>query len=70
MHCSLCHSSDQTEFTVEMNIHFRGRKNIDNPGILLIQQVKVCLGCGHSRFNTPQLELMRLVMTEKGSFCV
>lgn len=60
MHCSLCGSRDQEEFTVEMNIHCRGLKNIDNPGTLLIQEVKVCLGCGYSRFTTPQTELTQL----------
>ena len=63
MHCSSCSSNHQAEFTVEMNIHSRGLKNVDNPGVLLIQEVKVCLSCGSSRFTTPQGELTRLVAT-------
>jgi len=61
MHCSSCSSNHQAEFTVEMNIHSRGLKNVDNPGVLLIQEVKICLGCGHSLFTTPQAELKQLV---------
>jgi hypothetical protein len=71
MHCSSCSSSDQTEFTAELNIHFRGLKNIDHAGVLLIQEITVCLGCGHSRFTTPQTELAQLVSrTERPSSCV
>ncbi len=71
MHCSSCGSTHQAEFTVEMNIHSSGLKNVDNPGVLLIQQVKICLSCGHSRFITPQGELTQLVATtEKGSLCL
>ena len=61
MQCSSCSSSDQAEFTAELNIHFCGLKNIDNPGVLLIQKVNVCLSCGHSRFTTPQSELRQLI---------
>ena len=71
MPCSSCSSTHQAEFTVEMNIHFRGLENIDNPGVLLIPEVKVCLNCGNSRFMTPQGELTQLVAAiEKGNLCV
>jgi hypothetical protein len=60
MHCSSCDSGDQAEFDVEMNIHLRGREHIDNPGVLLIQVVKVCPTCGYSWFSTPRTELTRL----------
>jgi hypothetical protein len=70
MHCSSCSSSDQTEFTAELNIHSRGLKNVDHPGVLLIQEVTVCLGCGHSRFTTPQTELAQLISrTEQRGLC-
>jgi hypothetical protein len=71
MHCSLCRLSDHAEFNVEMNIHSSGLKNVGHPGVLLIQKVKVCMGCGHSRFTIPQTELAQLVTTtEKGSLCL
>src|SRR5271170_279021 len=60
MHCSCCSSIDQAEFTTEMIIHFNALKNIDYPGVLLIQKVTVCLDCGDSRFTTPQAELSQL----------
>jgi hypothetical protein len=38
---------------------------------LLIQEVKVCLSCGNSRFITPEGELTQLAATtEKGSLCL
>jgi hypothetical protein len=71
MHCSSCSSNHQAEFTVEMNIHSRGLKNVANPGVLLIQEVKVCLSCGQSRFITPHGELTQLVATtEKENLCL
>jgi hypothetical protein len=60
MMCLLCASSNQAEFAAEINIHFRGRENIDNPGVLVFPKVLVCLDCGSSRFSTPETELSRL----------
>lgn len=60
MCCSSCKSSDQTEFTAEMIIHFRGLRNVDHPGVLLVQEIKVCLRCGYSLFTTPGAELAQL----------
>ena len=60
MHCSSCCSNNLAAFNVEMLMHFRGLKNIDNPGVILIREVTVCLGCGHSRFTTTQTELRLL----------
>jgi hypothetical protein len=60
MPCLLCASGNQEEFGTEINIHFRGLKNIDDPGVLFFPKVLVCLDCGASRFSTPQDELWRL----------
>jgi hypothetical protein len=60
MMCPLCSSHNQAEFTAEINIHFRGRENIDNPGVLLFPKVFICLDCGLSRFSTPETELSQL----------
>ncbi len=40
-----------------MMIHFRGLEYRDNPGVLLFPEVRVCLGCGLSRFTVPETEL-------------
>jgi len=58
--CLSCKPENQAEFTAEINIHFRGLKNIDNPGVLLFPKVGVCLVCGFSRFTTPVTELALL----------
>jgi hypothetical protein len=60
MSCPRCTSANQAEFATEINIHFRGIQNIDDPGVLFFPKVLVCLDCGSSRFSTPNPELLRL----------
>jgi hypothetical protein len=60
MACLQCASDNEAEFTSEVNIHFRGITNIDNPGVLVFPKVLICLDCGGSRFSTPQVELAQL----------
>jgi hypothetical protein len=60
MSCPLCSSANQSEFATEINIHFRGIKNIDDPGVMFFPKIVVCLDCGSSRFSTPNTELLRL----------
>jgi len=50
MVCPSCRSAKQAELTAEMLIHFPGLKNSDEPGVLLLPKVTVCLDCGSSRF--------------------
>ena len=57
MSCAVCTSVNEAEFTAEMMIHFSGRRNIDNPGVLAFPKVSVCLDCGFSRFTTPEADL-------------
>ena len=60
MSCLSCESGNQAEFTVEMNLHFCGLRNIDNPGVLMFPKVSVCLDCGCSKFTISQSELQKL----------
>jgi hypothetical protein len=60
MYCAQCESSNQAEFNTEMMIHFSGLRNIDKPGVLVVQKVLVCLDCGFSRFTTSGTELALL----------
>jgi hypothetical protein len=57
MYCLSCGSTKQTELTAEVMIHFRGFEHRDNPGVLLFPEIRVCLGCGLSRFTVPETEL-------------
>ena len=57
MYCLSCGSTKQAELTAEMMIHFRGFENRDKPGVLLFPEIRVCLGCGLSRFTVPETEL-------------
>lgn len=60
MNCPSCQSSNLTEFTAEMILHFSGLKNVDKPGVWVFPKVSVCLDCGSSRFATPKTELAML----------
>ena len=60
MSCTSCESHNQAEFTAEINLHFRGSRNIDNPGVFMFPNVSVCLDCGSSRFTIPEAELRKL----------
>ena len=43
-----------------MIIHLSGMKNIDNPGVLAVPRVLVCLDCGLSTFTVPETGLLVL----------
>jgi len=60
MSCELCSSANQTEFSAEMMIHFSGLTHLANPGVLAFPKVSICLDCGFSRFNIPEIELRLL----------
>jgi hypothetical protein len=60
MSCPSCASGRQAEFVAEVNLHFRGLKNLDNPGILVFPKVLVCMDCGSSQFSTPESDLALL----------
>ena len=65
MPCVSCGSGRQAEFPAEMNIHFSGLKNLDKPGVFLFPKVLICLGCGFSRFTTPETELALLASSSR-----
>ena len=60
MYCVSCASSNQEEFTAEIDVHFRGPKNLDKPTVLVFPKIFVCLDCGFSRFSVPTAELALL----------
>jgi hypothetical protein len=60
MNCASCGSGNQSEFTAEINVHFRGLKNLNNPGVLACPEILICLHCGFSRFTIPRAELAQL----------
>jgi hypothetical protein len=60
MSCPSCGSGRQAEFVAEVNLHFRGLKNLDKPGILVFPKVLVCMDCGSAQFSTPESDLALL----------
>jgi hypothetical protein len=65
MPCDLCSSTHVAEFTVEMMIHLY--RSAEDPGVLLLPKVLICLDCGASTFITPGTELRALRENVKGS---
>jgi hypothetical protein len=60
MSCKLCSSTNEAGFTAEMMIHFSGRKHLENPGVLTVSELLVCLDCGSTRFRIADAELKLL----------
>jgi hypothetical protein len=60
MHCVQCSSSNLVECIAEIQVHSRGLRNIDRPGIWVFPALFVCLDCGSARFSIPQAELSQL----------
>ncbi len=67
MNCPSCASDRQAEFTAEINIHLRGLKNLEHPGVLVFPKVLICLDCGFSRFITPQKSRLVLLAMSSGT---
>ena len=60
MPCRLCASENQKEFGSEINIHFPGRKGLDEPTVLVFPTLIVCIDCGFTEFTIRETELHRL----------
>ena len=64
MSCSSCQSSNQAEFSAEINVHFPGPQNLTKPTVWVFPKILVCFDCGLSTFLTPKDELARLAGPE------
>jgi hypothetical protein len=62
MPCDLCSSTKLAEFTVEMMIH-SARRSVEDPGVLALPKVLICLDCGASRFSLAE-DLLRVLRNE------
>lgn len=60
MPCKSCASVNQSKFTAEMAIHFRGLKNIDKPIVWVFPEIVICLNCGTAEFAVPEAKLRQL----------
>lgn len=50
MLCQSCRSSEQREFTAEINIHFPGKDGLTKPTVWVFPSLQVCLKCGSAEF--------------------
>ena len=62
MHCPSCGSSNQREFSTEMNVHFpfRWLNNLHGPAVLIFPKMFICLDCGFARCTIAETELQHL----------
>jgi hypothetical protein len=60
MPCKSCGSVNQSKFSGEIVIHFRGLKNIDKPAVWVFPELVVCLDCGTAEFAVQEAELRQL----------
>jgi hypothetical protein len=60
MACESCGSANQTKVGAEVNIHFPGPRNLDEPGFFVFPKLEVCLDCGFTRCTLPERELCLL----------
>jgi hypothetical protein len=60
MACESCGSANQMKFGAEVNIHFPGPRNLDEPGFFVFPKLAVCLDCGFTRCTLPERELCLL----------
>jgi hypothetical protein len=60
MSCPQCVSSNQADFTAEINIHFSGSSNLDRPGLFVFPKLMVCLDCGFAGFAIAEREVRPL----------
>ena len=60
MTCRSCGTENQREFGAEMNIHFPGRKGLDQPAVLASSILVICLDCGSTEFTLADTELRLL----------
>jgi len=57
MSCRSCGSSNQRQFSSEINIHF---SILDKPGVMAFPTLVICLDCGFTELSIPETELRLL----------
>jgi hypothetical protein len=62
--CKSCGTSNQSEFSSEICIHFPELKDLDKPAVFVFPKIVVCLYCGFTEFAIPEAELRRLGMID------
>jgi hypothetical protein len=59
--CKSCQLANESTFSGEIAIHFRGVEGLDKPIVWVFPELQVCLNCGFAQFTVPERELSVLV---------
>jgi hypothetical protein len=60
MNCKSCTSVNQRAFNSDINVHFLGRQNLQEPSVFVFPKLLVCMDCGFTEFAIPETELRLL----------
>jgi hypothetical protein len=60
MSCKSCGSDNQSNFNVEMNIHFPGYNGLEKRTVWVFSDALICLNCGSAEFSVAKPELEAL----------
>ena len=60
MVCQSCLSSERSEFSAEINIHFPEMTGLTIPTVWVFPSLQVCLHCGSAEFDIPADQLRAL----------
>lgn len=58
--CKYCNAENQSAFSGEVALHFRGLEGLKKPIVWVFPDVTVCLNCGMAVFKAPERELQVL----------
>lgn len=60
MKCKSCTSANQRTFNSEINVHFLGLQNLQEPSVFVFPKLLVCMDCGFTEFAMQETELRLL----------
>ena len=67
MNCKSCASVNQRTFNSEINVHFLGLQNLQEPSVFVFPKLLVYMDCGFTEFAIPETELRVLGKAATGS---
>ena len=69
MACNFCGTQNVKKFLAEIDVHFRGLKNVTRNPVLIYPEILLCLNCGKAEFTVPSDELALLAKCDAAEDC-